>query len=198
VAERPVAGRRSFGVVVGLGVASAALAAVAGSQPWAHGRAPGGMGELSATVEAGKVPAANAAALVLLACWGVLLVSRGRVRRAVSALAVLAAAGLAVALVAGSHSAPDHVRDAYADLGVTNAAVERSGWYWAAAVAALLALATALVAVRLVPTWPEMGRRYDAPVAAAGGEEEAAGPAPREPENLDLWKAMDEGRDPTA
>jgi hypothetical protein len=38
-----------------------------------------------------------------------------------------------------------------------------------------------------------MGRRYDAP---AGQEPPAK--APEEQENLDLWKAMDEGRDPTA
>ena len=36
-----------------------------------------------------------------------------------------------------------------------------------------------------------MGRRYDAPGAA---EPE---PEPSERSNLDLWKAMDEGRDPT-
>ena len=73
--------RRSFGPAVGAGVAAAALAAVAGHQPWASGTASGGFGELSATVEAGRVPAANALALVVLACWGVLLVTRGRVRR---------------------------------------------------------------------------------------------------------------------
>jgi hypothetical protein len=36
-----------------------------------------------------------------------------------------------------------------------------------------------------------MGRRYDAPGAAEPQ------PAPGERSNLDLWKAMDEGRDPT-
>ena len=36
-----------------------------------------------------------------------------------------------------------------------------------------------------------MGKRYDAPGAAD------AAAAPGERSNLDLWKAMDEGRDPT-
>ena len=42
-----------------------------------------------------------------------------------------------------------------------------------------------------------MGRRYDAPGDATPAVA-ASGPEPAEPENLDLWKAMDEGRDPTA
>jgi uncharacterized membrane protein (TIGR02234 family) len=188
--------RRTFGPVVGAGLATAGLAAVAGHQPWAHGSAPGGLGELSATVEAGRVPAASALSLVVLACWGVLLVTRGVVRRVVAVLAVLAAVGLAVAVVVGFGSAIDHVRDAYADLGVTNADVGRSGWYWVAAVATVLTLVTTLAAVRLVPSWPEMGRKYDAPADAPADVPPEK--TLEEQENLDLWKAMDEGRDPTA
>src|SRR4051812_49557529 len=90
-----MADRRGFGAVVGAGLASAVLAAVAGRQPWAEGSAPGGLGELSATVEAGKGPAAAAFSLVVLACWGVLLVTPGVVRRGASGLRVLAALGLA-------------------------------------------------------------------------------------------------------
>src|SRR4051794_13012069 len=158
-----MADRRSFGTVVGAGLASAVLAAVAGHQPWAHGTAPGGVGELSATVEAGKVPAASALSLVVLACWGVLLVTRGVVRRVVSVLGLVAALGLAVAVVVGFSAAPDHVRSAYQQLGVAHPDVALTGWYWAAAAATVLTVLTTLAAVRLVPGWPEMGRRYDAP-----------------------------------
>jgi uncharacterized membrane protein (TIGR02234 family) len=191
MADRTGSGRRGFGAVVGGGLAVAVLAAVAGHQPWAHGRAPGGLGELSPTVEAGRVPAAAALSLVVLACWGVLLVTRGVVRRVVAVLAVLAALGLAATVVVGFGSAPDSVRDAYRDLGVAKPEVGLGGWYWVAAAAALLTVLTTAAAVRLVPRWPEMGRRYDAPAAAPPR-------APEERENLDLWKAMDEGRDPTA
>jgi hypothetical protein len=45
-----------------------------------------------------------------------------------------------------------------------------------------------------VGRWPEMGRRYDAPAARAVAP--GGGPA-EEQENLELWKALDEGRDPT-
>ena len=49
----------------------------------------------------------------------------------------------------------------------------------------------AAAAVRYAPAWPEMGSRYEAPVGApATTAEDADG-------NLDLWKAMDEGHDPT-
>jgi uncharacterized membrane protein (TIGR02234 family) len=193
--------RQTFGPVVGVGVAAAALAAVAGHQPWASGTASGRFGELSATVEAGRVPAANALALVVLACWGVLLVTRGRVRRVVAVLGVLAALALTATFVVGFGAAPEQVRDAYAQLGVSDPDVSRTGWYWVAGVATLLTLLTTLAAVRLVPGWPEMGRRYDAPAAAEVAATAGAGvPAtpPEERENLDLWKAMDEGRDPTA
>ena len=66
-----------------------------------------------------------------------------------------------------------------------------TGWFWTAAVASVVAVVPAALAVRLVPTWPEMGSRYDAPVAAGS-------PAPETVEtDLDLWHALDEGRDPT-
>jgi uncharacterized membrane protein (TIGR02234 family) len=188
--------RRTFGPVVVVGVAAAGLAAVAGHQPWAHGSAPGGLGELTAAQEAGRVPAATALALVVLACWGVLLVTRGAVRRVVAVLALLASVGLVAAVVVGFGSAPDAVRDAYQDLGVADPDVSRSGWFWAAALGSVLSVAATFLAVRLAPAWPEMGRRYDAP---AGQVPEAPpAQAPEEQENLDLWKAMDEGRDPTA
>jgi uncharacterized membrane protein (TIGR02234 family) len=194
-----MADRRSFGTVVGAGLASAVLAAVAGRQPCAHGSAPGGFGELSATVEAGKVPAASALSLVVLACWGMLLVTRGRVRRVVAVLALLASLGLAAAVVVGFSTAPDHVRDAYHELGVDHPDVGLTGWYWVAAVATVLTVVTTAAAVRLAPSWPEMGRRYDAPVGTGGDSSPTpAERPPEEQENLDLWKAMDEGRDPTA
>jgi hypothetical protein len=46
-----------------------------------------------------------------------------------------------------------------------------------------------------------MGTRYDAPTgtdpgAGPGAAESSTGEVPRE--NIDIWKALDEGRDPTA
>ena len=67
-----------------------------------------------------------------------------------------------------------------------------TAWYAAALAGALVSVAATLAAVRLVPAWPEMGSRYDAPGAPAPARSDAA----VEPDR-DLWHALDEGRDPT-
>ena len=187
--------RRMFGPVVGLGLAAAALGAVAGSRPWvvdaeADGPTPDPLGLVA---DAGEMPLGLALALVLLACWGVLLVSRGAVRRAVAGLGLLAALGLAATVVVAFFTLPDQVLAAQTQASLPRDDVfgsEISGWYLAAAVSAVVSVATTFLAVRWVPHWPEMGSRYDAP----GGARETQ---PEDPTSLDLWKSIDEGRDPT-
>jgi uncharacterized membrane protein (TIGR02234 family) len=137
------------------------------------------------------VPLAGALGLVALAAWGVLLVTRGRVRRAVAVLAALAGAGLVVAAVTGRSEALRSARHATVDLGRTPAGAHTTGWWWVALVASLVALAAAAVAVRRCRSWPEMGSRYDAPAGRAGAQE------PEDMEGIDLWRAIDQGRDPT-
>jgi hypothetical protein len=127
----------------------------------------------------------------VLASWGVLLVSRGRFRRVISWLVGIVAVGLLAAVVGALIAAPDVVRDAYELYGVSDLEVQRTAWSWLALAGAMLSLGAAAIAVRDVGSWPQMGRRYDAP----GADE--ADPPPEERSNLDLWKAMDEGRDPT-
>lgn len=191
--ERPH--RRTFGPVVLLGLASATLVAVAGNRTWAEADsgAARDVSSLALSVDAGKMPAATAMALVLLACWGVVLVTRGRVRRAVAALGVLAALGALASVVMGWTSVVDALRNDLASVGVTGVEIGHTGWFWAAAVGAVVALASSVAAVVLVPGWPEMGSRYDAPGAAPPPT-----PDPEDQSSLDLWRAMDEGRDPTA
>ncbi len=53
---------------------------------------------------------------------------------------------------------------------------------------ALLTALALVVAVRRARTWPALGSRYDAPAARA------AAPVT----DQDLWRALDEGHDPTA
>ncbi|WP_435741509.1 Trp biosynthesis-associated membrane protein [Nocardioides sp. SYSU DS0663] len=185
-------GRRAFGPVVLAGLAGGTLAAVGGTRPWAV--AQGGDHAVAASyalTDAGEMPSATAAALVVLACWGVVLVSRGRVRRAVAVLGAVAAAGVVAAVVIGWSTTAEAVRGS--DLALAGAAgVGHTGWFWASAAGAVLALVAGVSAVLLVPQWPEMGSRYDGP---------AAGRAPVEPgeaSNLELWRAMDDGHDPTA
>ena len=193
--------RRTFGPVVLLGLASAGLAALAGNRAWAqgHGQAADRLSGMPLVDEAGKVPAAGALALVVLACWGVVLVTRGRVRRAVAALGVLASAGVLVTVVTGWSSSVDSLRHDLSEVG-TVGSVDHTVWFWLAAAAALVSLLATALAVRWAPGWPEMGSRYDAPTGTPA--DSTAGPGtpadPAEQSSLDLWKAMDEGRDPTA
>lgn len=201
-AQRP-ASRRTFGPVVLAGVASAALAAWAASKPWVEGTggdpAPG-----MASIAWGDVassPLGTALAFVVLACWGVLLVTRGRFRRGIAGLSVLAALGYAATVAWAPFSLPDHlVEQVRRRTGVTLEDTALTGWFWLACVAALLVLASTVLALRLVRTWPEMGTRYDAPTGprATGGADPTQVSSDRPTENIDIWKALDEGRDPTA
>jgi uncharacterized membrane protein (TIGR02234 family) len=139
----------------------------------------------------GHVPLAAALGLVGMAAWGVLLVTRGWVRRLVAALVAVTAGGLVVTAVVGRASALDSARTATVDLGRTPTGAHTTGWWYVGLVAAVLALAGAAVAVRYVSSWPEMGTRYDAPTARAEVDD------PARMEDVDLWRALDQGRDPT-
>jgi uncharacterized membrane protein (TIGR02234 family) len=135
-------------------------------------------------------PLALALALVALAAWGVLLVLRGRARRLVAVVGALAAAGVLAAVVSAFGSAQDAAVSAVQAAGATGDAFASSltAWYWIAGAGAALSLAMLAVAVARAPRWPAMGSRYDAPAARE------TSPATTE----DLWKALDEGHDPTA
>ena len=125
MAERQDRRRSTFGPVVLLGLVGAALAAVAGGKPWVSGRSGAfdtSAEDNQATVStlsangAGESPLALALALVVLACWGVVLVTRGRFRRAVTVLALVASLGLVAATVEGYWSLPSKLADALQEL----------------------------------------------------------------------------------
>jgi uncharacterized membrane protein (TIGR02234 family) len=184
--------RRSFGPVVLLGLATSGLAAVAAAKPWVGSGSASSDGAISALDAGTRYPLASAVSLVLLAAWGVLLVTRGAVRRVFAWIAAVSAVGLVAAVVAAYFTLPDTARDSYAQLmGRGGQEQGFTGWYWTTAACAVLALVPTFLAVRLVPSWPEMGSRYDAP----GTREEATVEQPTREQ--DLWQALDEGRDPT-
>ncbi len=192
----PVTDRTGFGPVVLAGLATSALVAVAAARPWYGDSGASGSTDATMTVidRGTTYPAASAASLVLLAAWGVLLVTRGRVRRAFAVVAVLASAAVLAAVLTAYLTLPDSAAASAEGLlrSVDGDGGGFTGWFWTAAVVAVLAVPPALLAVRLAPRWPEMGSQYDAP---AGREHDAAnrrGDATR-----DLWSEIDEGRDPT-
>jgi uncharacterized membrane protein (TIGR02234 family) len=173
--------RRSFGPVLLLGLASATVVAVAGNRDWAEASSAsaGQVSSLALSVDVARMPVAMA--LVLLACWGVVLVTRGRVRRLVAALGVLAALGAVASVVVGWTAVEEALRDDFASVGVTGVEIGHTGWFWAAAVGSVLAVVSSVLAVVLAPAWPEMGSRYDAPGAAT-----PARPEPEDQSSLDL------------
>ncbi|GAB2879067.1 Trp biosynthesis-associated membrane protein [Nocardioides pacificus] len=192
--------RRTFGPVVLLGLATGTLAAVASGKTWAEvtDSQRAGMVGTGLLQEGGQMPLASALSLVVLAAWGVLLVTRRRTRRVVAVIALLASVGVLATVVAGWWQVPDSLRKSYAEVGITQVDVSFTGWYAAAAVAAVLSTLATLLALRWLGGWPEMGSRYDAPGSSRGASQaEPALAPPQERSSLDLWKAMDEGQDPT-
>ena len=194
--------RKTFGPVILVGLAAGALAAVAGTKPWLGVEPTGGscapVPGVDYTAFELDAPFAGALALVLLAAWGVVLVTRGRFRRVVAGVGLLAAVGYLVTAIEAFWSLKAAAREAAAAAGadvVPGCSVSvwmNNDWWPLALVAGALSVLAALAAVLWVRHWPEMGARYDAP---SDGTREPVG----EPEtNLDIWKALDEGRDPTA
>lgn len=199
--------RGSFGPVVLLGLATSALAAVAGNKAWTEAHRPTGSCD-PASLPPGIVwddfaqgsPLAGSLALVLLAVWGVLLVTRGRVRRAMAVVAALAAAGFLATAVEAYWSLRDLTERKVAErLGDLPAPCDGArvwmtdSWWHTSLAVGVLAVAAAVLAVVLAPHWPEMGSKYDAP--SAGGQT-AAAPL-EEQSSTDLWKSLDAGHDPT-
>lgn len=190
----PGSRRGGFGPVVLTGVVAAGACALLASQSWVATpgtslqRYPGD--PLTATGEASLV---GALALVALASWGVLLVTRGRVRRVMAAWVLLVSAGVVAAVVRSMVTLPGDVETALRVAGVTDPAASLQ---WAYALPALgaagLLLAAAGFALRWVPRWPEMGSRYDAPRASRFSSSTTGTDT-----GTDVWRQLDEGRDPT-
>lgn len=181
--------RRRFLPVLATGLAAAAITAVAAARPWFAAavdyRLELGVREPDLRAD---LPLALALSLVVLAGWGALLVTRGRVRRVMAGVALLAAVGVVACVVAAPFTLPDEIRDRLL-AGSGDVAVDPTGWYLAVAVSSVVSVLALAAAWRLLPGWPTMSSRYDAPVA---GRPSAGGTTER-----DLWNALDEGVDPT-
>jgi uncharacterized membrane protein (TIGR02234 family) len=182
------------------GLAAGTIAAVAGNRAWVSVDDAGSGDSAFATALSVSgdltAPPVTATALVLLATWGVVLVTRGRPRRAVAWLGLVAALAVLGFALAAWVTRPGEVAD---DLRNLDVALGRTTWSYLGVVAGLGTVVTSVLAVRGVASWPEMGRRYDAPTGADG-----SAPVPldrdsplEEQSSIDLWKALDEGRDPT-
>lgn len=179
------------------GLATAGLVAYAGSRGWVD-LPEAAVQQSSVTGEAplGEVPLVGALGLVALAAWGVLLVSRGRVRRAIALLGAVALLGALAASMVGLADVTDATVASLAERGFAKAEVSMNLWAFISPVFALIGACVFVAAFRAAPQWAEMGGKYDAPTTGSK-------PAPSvgvvaDTRNLDLWKSLDEGHDPTA
>lgn len=181
---------RSYAPAVLAGLGGGGLAAVAGSRVWATttGDAAGIKVDASVT-GAESQPLVAASALVALAAWGVVLVMRGRVRRLVALVGLVASIGALLSVALGYGAVQDDAAAAAVARGASGDSFETtlSAWYYLAALGSAVTSAAFAVAVARAPKWPAMGTKYDAP---------SARPTPATDE--DMWRALDEGRDPTS
>lgn len=195
--------RRTFAPTVVLGLAAAGLTTVAGNQTWATATSRSNGDRADAAQGADVAPLVLPLGLVALAAWGAVLVLRRRGRRVVAGIGVAATLGAAVSAATNAGRGGAVARDLLGDpSGATTAA---SGWPWVALASAMAGVACFLLAWRAAPGWPEMSSRYDTPTgstATGGTDGTGTGGTGREgsapvPSDRDLWRALDEGHDPT-
>lgn len=178
-----------LGTLTGSGLAFAAL-----SRPWATVElaAPGMPSRPEEFTGTQLAPAATALAMVCAAGALAYLATSGAPRRLL-ALVVGIVAALGVVLVARGLGRIDaSVRRMAADTASPSPAVETSAWW--PVVAALgfgLVLVLGSIAVRQSARWPALGRRFDRPPRRAPPRTVATD------DPADVWRALDEGRDPT-
>lgn len=183
--------RRTFAPVVLLGLLASALSAVASSKVWAALGSADARVVASWITSSGELPLASALSLAALASWGAVLVSRGHWRRWIATLGLLIAVGSLATAVVGYWRAPSDLQHAAQNaLGNTlSSSPSLTGWYWTAVLADVAVVVALALAVRDAPAWPSMSTRYDAPTGAREPEEMKS--------SLDVWKALDQGTDPT-
>jgi uncharacterized membrane protein (TIGR02234 family) len=187
--------RRIYAPVVLLLLAAGGLAFLAASRTWAGGvvRAEGLPSDTVSVTGSDAHPAVGALAVVVVAAALAVLATGGRTRRAVGVVTVVAALA-ALWVVLTGHSAVDSafldaVRQspAYTGQDVPDDAA-RVGWPALSVAAFAVALALGALTTAVGQRWPTMGGRYERP----------ARHAPTAPQTeADIWKALDEGRDPT-
>lgn len=187
--------RRLYGPVVLGTLAAGGLAFFAASRTWARVRiATDGLPTDSVDVTgADAQPLVSALALVVVTAALAVLAASPRVRRVVGGFTVLIALTAAVVVLLGGSSldnAVDHAVEASpAFTGTGDHDFTTSAWKYVTALAFVIAALLGGVTAKLGASWPTMSSRYDAP---------AARPAAAAPQSdAEMWKALDEGRDPT-
>jgi len=178
--------RNLLGPVVVLLLTSGGGALLASRAAWSTATAsPAGLPEVDLSVTGTDVaPGAVGLALVVMAAAAGVLAAGPRLRRGIGCLVVAAAVGgIVVVLTASDAAARSRALDRAAVSGV-EVAWSGTAMPVLAALAFGVAVVLGVAVAVLGPRWSTMGRRFEAPSA-------------READPADLWKAMDDGLDPT-
>jgi uncharacterized membrane protein (TIGR02234 family) len=169
---------------------------VAAAKPWATVTVGGqGLPALPVSVDgADAVPVVAALGLVLLAGAVSLVATRNQGRRFVGLLLVGAAVVVGWRTLTAGPAITEALRAQMVGRVGSSTSPHADGtpWRWLTLVGAVLSLLAGSAAIAKGPDWPAMGSRYDSPNTARSARDGEPGA------DADAWRAMDEGRDPTA
>ncbi|GAA3535056.1 hypothetical protein GCM10022234_34810 [Aeromicrobium panaciterrae] len=188
--------RRLYAPVVLGTLAAGGLAFFALGRTWVRGTvvAEGLSSEKVTATGSDAHPLASALSLVIVASALAVLAASRRVRRVVGVLTVIVALVALSFIVFASGAVDDTLKAAVEKSpsftgGNLPGDTTRTAWSWVAIAAFVLAAVLGAVTTRFAAVWPTMGSRYDAPPVRPGAQAEH--------DDNDMWKALDEGRDPT-
>lgn len=188
--------RRLYAPVVLATLAAGGLAFFAAGRTWAEAEIVSeGLAPATVAVSGTDAqPLVSALALVVVTTALAILAAGPRLRRVVGALTILAAGTGAVVV---PRSGSDRLTDALTSAAEKSAAytgpgslgdVSNGPWSLVTIAAFVIAVVLGALTVRFGPQWPTMGSRYDAP---------SSRPPTDDLSDTDMWKAMDDGHDPT-
>ncbi len=189
--------QRLYAPVVLATLAVGGLAFFAAGRTWARAevKAEGLAAAKIAVSGSDAQPLVSALAIVIVTAALAILAAGPRLRRVVGALTMLVAVAGAISVPrAGGSALDDAVRSAAekspAYTGPSSLGdISHAPWDLLTIAAFVLAFALGLVTLRLAAAWPSMSSRYDAPSARE------ARPVS---DDTDMWKALDQGDDPTS
>jgi uncharacterized membrane protein (TIGR02234 family) len=184
-------------IVLGL-LAAGSLALFAVTRSWATAtvRTPGVPIDRVQSSGADAAPVLVALAIVVIAAALAVVASGGWLRQLVGLVIASVAACAAVrALSVDIAGAPmaRAVLDSPANLGSVHLVPRVSAWPVVAGIAFVIAAVLGLLVVLFGRQWPRMGSRYDRASATAA----APTAQPADLDDADVWRALDDGRDPT-
>jgi uncharacterized membrane protein (TIGR02234 family) len=180
-----VSPRREYALALGLILFGAVLVLVSSGRTWATGEATSGGSTTAAALHVtGNEAAGGLAGLALLAATGIaaLVATRGRLRRVVAVVIILAGISVVTnAVFSDLSGALDEAARKSAGVSSAHAtATQTTISPWVCVLGGLLIIAGGVLAALHGPSWPGLGARYE-----------------RGPATLDPWSALDQGIDPT-